>query len=146
MTTPYRFIQKGPFIMRIPFLKFLIGLTPVMLMAAPVMAQTQQKSTGPVGTWVLIPLMFIVMWFMMIRPEQKKQKERLKMIAAMKKGDRVMMSGGMYGIVHNVKEKTVMVKIADNTVVEFEKSAVTMIPGAETAPAEKAEPAEKDKK
>jgi preprotein translocase subunit YajC len=134
--------------MRIPFLRFLIGLTPVMLLAMPAFAADAPKSpmSGLGSMLPMLVFMFIVIWFMMIRPEQKKQKEKLKMLAAMKKGDRVMMAGGMFGTVHNVKEKTVMVKIAENTVVEFEKNAVTMIPGSETASSDKSEATEKDKK
>jgi len=136
--------------MRIPFLRFLIGLTPVMLAAMPVFAADPAKPASPMsglgGMLPMLVFMFIVIWFMMIRPEQKKQKEKLKMLAAMKKGDRVMMAGGMYGTIHNVKEKTVMVKIAENTVVEFEKNAVTMVPGSETASSDKGDTAEKDKK
>ena len=135
--------------MRIPFLRFLIGLTPVMLFAVPALADAPKPASPLSGLGGMLPMllfMFVVIWFMMIRPEQKKQKEKLKMLAAMKKGDRVMMAGGMFGTVHNVKEKTVMVKIAENTVVEFEKNAATMIPGSETASAEKIETSEKDKK
>jgi preprotein translocase subunit YajC len=136
--------------MRIPILKFLIGLTPVMLTAMPAFADaTAQKSplSSLGGMLPMLLFMFVVIYFMMIRPEQKKQKDRLKMIAAMKKGDRVVMAGGMYGTVHNIKEKIVMVKIAENTVVEFEKSSVTMIPGSDAASSvEKIETTEKDKK
>jgi preprotein translocase subunit YajC len=120
-----------------------------MLMAMPVFAEAPKPASGMAGLGGMLPMllfMFVVIWFMMIRPEQKKQKERLKMIAAMKKGDRVLMAGGMHGTVHNVKDKTVMVKIADNTVVEFEKNSVTMIPGSEAATSDKSETAEKDKK
>ena len=72
-------------------------------------------------------IMFAVVYFLMIRPEQKKQKQRQAMLGAMKKGDRVLTSSGMLGTVGNVKDSTVMVKIAENTVVEFTKSAVTQI-------------------
>jgi preprotein translocase subunit YajC len=149
-TNTHRFSERTLPLMRIPFLRFLIGLTPVMLMALPVLAADPAKPVSPMsslgGMLPMLLFMFVVIYFMMIRPEQKKQKARLAMISAMKKGDRVMMAGGMYGTVHNVKEKTVMVKIAENTVVEFEKSSVTMIPGSETASSDKTEAAEKDKK
>jgi preprotein translocase subunit YajC len=68
----------------------------------------------------------------MIRPEQRKQKERQKMLQNLKKGDKVMTSAGIVGIVGNIKDSTVMIKIADNnTVVEFSKNAVTAVMAGE---------------
>jgi preprotein translocase subunit YajC len=72
-------------------------------------------------------LMFVIIYFLMIRPEQKKQKDRQEMMKNLKKGDKVVTAGGITGIVGNVKEDTVMVKIAENTVVEFTRSAVNSI-------------------
>jgi preprotein translocase subunit YajC len=63
----------------------------------------------------------------MIRPEQKKQKERQAMLLGIKKGDRVLTAAGILGTVGAIKENTMMVKIAENTVVEFTKSAVTSV-------------------
>lgn len=74
-----------------------------------------------------VAFMFIVMYFLMIRPEQKKQKERQAMLGAIKKGDRVMTAAGIIGTVGTVKDATMMVKIADNTVVEFTKTAITSV-------------------
>ena len=75
----------------------------------------------------MLIFMFVIIYFMMIRPEQKKSKERQKLIAGLKKGDKVLTAAGMIGMVGNVKETTVMVKIAEDTVVEFAKSAVTQV-------------------
>ena len=72
-------------------------------------------------------VMFAVIYFLMIRPEQKKQKARQKMVNEMKKGDRVLTIGGIYGVVGNVKDNAVMVKIAENTVVELRKGAISEI-------------------
>jgi preprotein translocase subunit YajC len=63
----------------------------------------------------------------MIRPEQKKQKKRREMLSELKKGDRVVTAGGIHGTVGNVKEDSVMVKVADNVVMEFAKSSVTSV-------------------
>jgi preprotein translocase subunit YajC len=117
-------------LMRIVFLRFLIGLTPVMLMATPIFADGPKSASPMSGIGSLLPMllfMFLIIYFMMIRPEQRKQKERQKLISAMKKGDKVLTSAGIYGTVGNVKETTVMVKIADDTVVEFAKSAIQTI-------------------
>ena len=87
-----------------------------------------QSSGGSIASLLpMMLIMFAVVYFLMIRPEQKKQKDRQALLSAMKKGDRVITSSGILGTVGNVKDTTVMVKIAENTVVEFTKSAVTQI-------------------
>jgi preprotein translocase subunit YajC len=136
--------------MRSTILRFLISLTPVMLIAMPVFAEKQQQP-GMGGIGSLLPMllfMFLIIYFLMIRPEQRKQKERQKLLASLKKGDRVMTAAGMFGTVGNVKDNSVMVKVAENTVVEFSKNAVTAIlnnDGTEKT-AQKDDAAGKDKK
>lgn len=120
------------------FSRFLIGCTPLMLMALPLFAQDKKPVSPMSGMGGLLPMllfMFIIIYFLMIRPEQKKQKERQKLLGNLKKGDKVMTAAGMYGIVGNVKETTVMVKIADNTVVEFSKSAISAVINSEASTA-----------
>lgn len=91
-------------------------------------ASKGQSSGGGLGSLLpMMLIMFAVVYFLMIRPEQKKQKLRQAMLGAMKKGDRVLTSAGILGTVGNVKDTTVMVKIAENTIVEFTKSGVTQI-------------------
>jgi preprotein translocase subunit YajC len=101
---------------------------------APVFIAFGQEGSKPAspsaGLGSLLPMMlvmFAVIYFLMIRPEQKKQKQRQAMLQAIKKGDRVITTAGILGTVGTVKENTVMVKIAENTVVEFTKSAVTSV-------------------
>jgi preprotein translocase subunit YajC len=104
-----------------------------MLMALPLFAQDKKPAapaspmSGMGGLLPMLLFMFVIIYFLMIRPEQKKQKERQKLLGNLKKGDKVMTAAGMFGIVGNVKETTVMVKIADDTVVEFSKSAITAV-------------------
>lgn len=140
--------------MRTFFLRFCVSLTPVMLAVMPALAQAQQKqSSSPFGSGsqliFMLLLLFLIMYFLMIRPEQRKQKERQKLLNNLKKGDKVMTSSGMFGIVGNVKDNTVMVKIAENTVVEFSKNAITTVmnsDGSEKTAEKGAEKEEKDKK
>ncbi len=115
--------------MRQLVLRFLIGLTPVMLFATPLFAQAGGRSpmAGLGGMLPMLLVMFVVIFFFMIRPEQKKAKQRQLLLASIKRGDRVMTSAGIFGSVDNVKDTTVIVKIAENTKVEFSKSAVTAI-------------------
>lgn len=76
---------------------------------------------------MLFPIigMLLIFYFLLIRPQQKRQKETQKMIGALKNGDRVLMTSGIYGTVAGVKEQTFIVKIADNVKVEVAKSAVS---------------------
>ncbi|MGI4814904.1 MAG: preprotein translocase subunit YajC [Janthinobacterium lividum] len=72
-------------------------------------------------------LMFVVLYFIMIRPQMKRQKDHRNMLAAMAKGDEVVTSGGMVGKVTRVTEAYVGVEISDNVEITVQKSAVTTI-------------------
>lgn len=87
----------------------------------------QQGAGGALGMFVPLIIMFVIFYFLLIRPNQKKEKERQKMINELTKGDKVITSGGIYGLVVGVKpeENKVVLKISDNTKVEFAKNAVT---------------------
>jgi preprotein translocase subunit YajC len=83
----------------------------------------------------LLPFILIIgiFYFLIIRPQNKKRKETEGMLKSLKKGDKVMTIGGIYGTVQSVKDTTVIVKIDDNVKVEFSRSAVSNIvtPGKE---------------
>jgi preprotein translocase subunit YajC len=90
--------------------------------------------TGPNPISMLLPIagMLLIFYFLMIRPQQKRQKEVQKMLAAVKKGDRILTASGLYGTVAGVKDDVVVVQIADNVKVEMVKSAVTgVVPSTE---------------
>jgi len=74
----------------------------------------------------LIPLFFIfvVFYFLIIRPQQKKQKEHAKMIDSLKKNDEIVTSGGIHGTIVNVKDKTFVVRIDENTKIELDKVSI----------------------
>ncbi len=74
--------------------------------------------------FVPLVLIFVVFYFLLIRPQQKKQKELQEMINGIRKSDKVITSGGLYGVVENVKEHTIVLKIAEKVKVEVLKSAV----------------------
>ena len=69
-------------------------------------------------------LVFVIFYFLILRPQTKRQKETQKMIENLKKGDRVLSSGGIYGEVVDVKGDTVILRVAENVKLEFAKSAV----------------------
>lgn len=73
---------------------------------------------------IMMVLMFVMMYFLLIRPQRQRQKEHEKLISNVKVGDHVVMNGGEHGIITSTKEKTVMVKLADNVKVEYERSAI----------------------
>ena len=82
---------------------------------------------GPSPFSMLLPIlgMLLIFYFLMIRPQQKRQKEVQKMLSAVKKGDRVLTASGLYGTVDGVKDDVLVLQIADNVKVEMVKSAVT---------------------
>jgi preprotein translocase subunit YajC len=67
------------------------------------------------------------MYFVLLRPQMRRQKEQQKLTSSLKTGDRVVTNGGIHGLISNVKETTVIVKVADNVKIEIEKSAVTTV-------------------
>lgn len=84
-------------------------------------------------------LIFIVMWFLLIRPQQRKQKEHRSMVAALKRGDRVVTNGGIYGQVSHVADDHLMVEIAEGVKIKVVRDAIAAVPG-------KPEPVKKEDK
>ena len=80
-----------------------------------------------VSTVVMFAAIIAIFYFMIIRPQGRRQKERQKMLEAMKKGDKVITSGGIHGKIVAMEDKTVLLEISDNVKVKVEKSAVTTI-------------------
>ena len=95
------------------------------------LAQTQTASPagpGGMGTFfVPMILIFVMMYFVMIRPQKKRQEQQKQMMSALKTGDRVVTNAGIHGLISNVKDGTVIVKVADNVKIEMEKSAITTV-------------------
>jgi len=77
----------------------------------------------------MMPLVFIfvIFYFLLIRPQQKKQKEHEKLVKSVKTGDQVVTNAGIHGTVSNVKDATVIIKIADNVKVEFDRAAIAAV-------------------
>lgn len=79
---------------------------------------------GFLATWgILIPL-FLIMYLMLIRPQRKKQKEHEKMLGELKKGDKVLTTGGMYGTIFAIQDNKVVLKVANEIKLEFLKSSI----------------------
>ncbi len=82
-----------------------------------------------------MPLIIIAVlfYFLLIRPQQKKQKEHQRLVSSVKTGDKVVTAGGMHGIIANVKETTFLVKVAENVKIEFDKSSITSVTKTDAA-------------
>ena len=95
----------------------------------PFFLQDATATAAGSGLGMLIPLALIVliMYFFMIRPQNKKQKETEKMLAALKKGDKVITIGGIRGTISSAKDDTVVVKVDDSTKIEFNRSAIATV-------------------
>ncbi|MCX6998504.1 MAG: preprotein translocase subunit YajC [Kiritimatiellaeota bacterium] len=82
---------------------------------------------SPLQMPVMLLIMVAIFYFMLIRPQQRKDKERRRLLENIKSGDRVAFSGGILGLVANVKDKTLLIKIAENVKVEVSRGAVTQV-------------------
>ena len=71
--------------------------------------------------------MFVMMYFVLIRPQRKKQQDHQKLVDSLSIGDQIIMNGGEHGIVTSVQERTVKVKVADNVKIEYDRSAVATV-------------------
>ena len=91
-----------------------------------ILLQAQQGKGG--GMWIWMIVILVVMWILMMRPQRKKEKEEQQFRAGLKKGDRVVFSGGIYGKVHNVEEHTVDVEVANGVIMTVEKGMIQPAP------------------
>ena len=78
-------------------------------------------------TFITFGLVFLIFYFLIIRPQNKKQKEARQMLANLKKGDRVVTIGGIRGTIQVVKDDAVILKVDDSTKIEFNKTAVAAV-------------------
>lgn len=98
----------------------------IILQCAP-----QQGQSGMESLMGLLPFVLIiaVFYFLIIRPQQKRQKERQRLLDSVKKGDKIITAGGIHGVVEGIEDKTLLVKIAEGVKVKTEKSSVATIIG-----------------
>ncbi len=103
-------------------------MTGISLFVPIAQAAPAAAPAGGVGG-MLVPMILImgIFYFMLIRPQQRKEKERKRMISELKSGAKVMFSGGIIGVISNVKEHTFMIKIADGVKIEVARGAVSQV-------------------
>jgi preprotein translocase subunit YajC len=86
----------------------------------------QGQGGGLLGFLPLI-LIFVIFYFLLIRPQQKRAKEQKAMLDSLKKGDKIITTGGIYGIIEEVKQNTIVVKVAENVRVKFGRAYIAAI-------------------
>ncbi|MFW5642690.1 MAG: preprotein translocase subunit YajC [Alkalispirochaeta sp.] len=98
-----------------------------LLMGAPAGAAGASGPASVAPTLVTFGLVFAIFYFLIIRPQNKRQKETKQMLSALKKGDRVVTIGGIRGTIASIKEETVVLKVDDNAKIQFSRSAISSI-------------------
>lgn len=90
---------------------------------------TETPSTGALIWQMLLPfiLMFVIFYFLLIRPQQKKQKQRNQMLRSLKKGDKIVTIGGLHGTIVDLTDDTVVLRVNDVTKMTFDRSAVSSV-------------------
>lgn len=105
---------------------------------SPMVAQAEGAPPGMGMNFIVLILLFAGMWFLIIAPQRKKQKEHDALVKALKSGDSVLTNGGIYGNVINVKSDRLILKIAENTKIELAKNAVATVIRKDDSSSEKA--------
>ena len=88
---------------------------------------TDAAAPSPVLQFLPLIFLFIIFYFLLIRPQQQKQKSHADMIAKLEKNDEVITAGGVHATVVAVGEKTATLRIADNVKIEIEKASITQV-------------------
>ena len=109
--------------MTLDLLVFLADASP-----APALGGSDTSGLQNMNMLFMIGFMFLMMYLLMIRPQQKKQKELAAQIASLKTGDKVVTSGGIHGVISNIKDgSALLLKVDDNCKILVEKSAIASI-------------------
>jgi len=80
-----------------------------------------------ISTLIMFGAIFLIFYFMIIRPQQKRAKEKEKMLSNLEKGDKVVTNGGIHGVIAGLEEKTALLMVSENTKIKVERSAITTV-------------------
>ena len=94
------------------------------MMTVILQAAGQPAAGGGAGFWIMILLLFGVMWLFMIRPQRKQQKELEKFRNELKKGDKIVTAGGIYGTVAEIQDRTVLIKVDGDVKLRVDKNSI----------------------
>ncbi len=104
----------------------LSNLLGIILMAP---AQGGDQGSSAISTVVMFGSIILIFYFMIYRPQRKRQKERETLVSKMEKGDKVILAGGMHGTISAIEDTTLLISVSDTTKIRFEKSSVnTVVP------------------
>jgi preprotein translocase subunit YajC len=98
-----------------------------LLMAAPQGAGGQTSGAALVTSLLPFVAIIAIFYFLIIRPQNKKQKETQRMLDSLKKGDKVVTIGGIHGTIQGVKDHSVILRVDDNVKLEFNRSAISTV-------------------
>ena len=79
------------------------------------------------STVIMFGLIFVIFYFLIIRPQQRRAKERERLLTALEKGDKVVTSGGLHGTISGLEEKTILLQIADGVKVKVDRSSIGQV-------------------
>jgi preprotein translocase subunit YajC len=105
--------------------EFQVFISEAFAQAAP--AAAAESPFGSLGSMLPLVLMFVVLYFVMIRPQMKRQKEAKAMIEALAKGDEVVTTGGMLGKIAKIGETYLTVEIATGVEIQVQRAAVVQV-------------------
>ena len=88
---------------------------------------SHETQGGGISFFIPLILMFVIFYFLLIRPQQKKVKQHKEMIASLRKGDKVVTAGGIHGTISNVSDNTVTVEIAPKVRIKVQKGSISYI-------------------
>lgn len=97
------------------------------MFVTPAYAQDAAAGANPIASLIPFVLIFVIMYFLMIRPQQKRMKEHRAMVEALKKGDQVVTQGGILGKVASVRDNEVEIEIAQGVKVRVVRSTISSV-------------------
>jgi preprotein translocase subunit YajC len=116
-------------VLKIAFMAGLLITILVFIGGCVAPAGGQAAEQNPNSTWIMIAFLvviFALFYFVMIRPQRKRQKEQQTMVEGLKKGDRVITAGGIYGTIESVSEESVVIKVESGTTLRVNKGSVAV--------------------
>jgi len=82
---------------------------------------------GLVSTLIMFGAIFLIFYFMIIRPQQKRAKEKEKLLSNLEKGDKVVTNGGIHGVIAGLEEKTALLMVSENTKIKIDRTAIVTV-------------------
>lgn len=91
------------------------------------LAEGEAAQQNPLGMFLPMIVIFVLFYFMLIRPQRRQQREHQQRLSQIKSGDEIVTNGGIHGLITNVADRTVTLKIADNVKIKIERQCVATI-------------------